>query len=251
MSGHNKWSTIKHKKAANDKARGKAFTKIIRELTISARLGGSSPEANPRLRTAILKAKDINMPKDTIERAIKKGAGELEGSNFEEFLYEGYGPGGVAILMEIMTDNKNRTASDVRSTMTKAGGNLGASGCVAYMFDKKGLLVFDANIISEEKAMEIGIDVGAEDISGDDKNIEVTTKVEDFENVLKAFDDAKVPHISAEITMIPNTYHDVSEDKIEKILNLIEKLEDLDDIQNVYTNLNIPDNFNFLSINNK
>ena len=244
MSGHNKWSTIKHKKAANDKKRGKIFTKVIRELTIAAKLGGGDPEGNPRLRSAVLKAREANMPKDTIERAIKKGSGDLDGVNYEEFLYEGYGPAGVAILMEIMTDNKNRTASDVRSTMTKAGGNLGANGCVAYMFDKKGLIEFDANVVSEDKAMEIGIDAGADDIYQDGNSIEVVTTPDNFENVLKAFEDAGIPHTSAEVTMLPNTYQDVPRDKIEKVLNLVDNLEDLDDIQNVYTNLNIPDDYN-------
>jgi YebC/PmpR family DNA-binding regulatory protein len=243
MSGHSKWSTIKHKKAANDKKRGKIFTKVIRELTISAKLGGGDPDSNPRLRTAILKAKEANMPKDTMDRAIKKGTGDLGDINYEEFTYEGYGPDGVAIFMEIMTDNKNRTASDVRSIMTKAGGNLGANGCVSFMFDKKGVIVFDASKITEEKALEIGIDAGAQDIIADNENIEVITDIENFEKVLKVFDDASIPHISAELTMLPNTYKDIPTDKIERVLDLIDKLEDLDDIQNVYTNLNLPDDF--------
>ena len=243
MSGHSKWSTIKHKKAATDKKRGKIFTKVIRELTISAKIGGGDPNANPRLRTAILKAKDANMPKDTMDRAIKKGTGDLGDVTYEEFTYEGYGPEGVAVFMEIMTDNKNRTAAEVRSVMTKAGGNLGANGCVSYMFDKRGLIVFDPAKLTEDKAMEIGIDAGAQDISADEENVEVITEVEDFENVLKAFDNAGIPHISAELTMLPNTYKDISNEKIEKVLNLIDKLEDLDDVQNVYTNLNIPDDY--------
>lgn len=244
MSGHSKWSTIKHKKAANDKKRGKIFTKILRELTIAAKLGGGDPDSNPRLRTAVLKAREANMPKDNIERAIKKGTGEQDNVNYEEFTYEGYGPDGVAIFMDIMTDNKNRTASDVRSIMTKSGGNLGANGCVAYMFDKKGVLIFDKKVIDEEKAMEVGIDAGADDISSDDDTVEITSAPEDFENVLKAFEDKGIAHISAEITMVPNTYQDLHTEKIDKILNLIDKLEDLDDVQNVYTNLNIPDDYN-------
>jgi len=243
MSGHSKWSTIKHKKAANDKKRGKIFTKIIRELTIAARLGGGDPESNARLRTAVLKAKDANMPKDTIERAIKKGSGGIDGTNYEEFTYEGYGLEGVAILLEIMTDNKNRAASDVRSTMTKAGGNLGANGCVSYMFDKKGIIIFDAKTLTEEKAMEIGIDAGADDITCDDKNVEIVTKVEYFDSVMKAFANAGYNYISAEITMIPNTMQDVSAEAVEKNLNLIDKLEDFDDVQNVYTNMNLPENY--------
>ncbi len=243
MSGHSKWSTIKHKKAANDKKRGKIFTKIIRELTIAARLGGGDPNGNPRLRTAVLKAKEANMPKDTIDRAIKKGTGDLGGVVYEEFMYEGYGPDGVAILMEIMTDNKNRTAADVRSVITKSGGNLGASGCVSYMFDKRGVIVFNSNVLNEDKAMEIGLEAGIEDIISDKDNIEVITTADNFEAVLKAFDKANIPHVSAEVSMVPNTYKDVSQEKIERVLDLIDKLEDLDDIQNVYTNMNLPDDY--------
>lgn len=243
MSGHSKWSTIKHKKAANDQKRGKIFTKIIRELTISARLGGSDPEGNARLRSAMFKAKEANMPKDTMERAIKKGSGELDGINYEEFSYEGYGPEGVAIYMEIMTDNKNRAASDVRATMTKAGGNLGSNGCVSYMFDKRGVIVFTTEKLTEEKAMEIGIDAGAEDISSDDKNIEIITAPEDFDKVLKVFNNAGFDQVSAEITMVPNTLQDVSQEGVDKVLSLIDKLEDLEDIQNVYTNMNIPEGY--------
>lgn len=244
MSGHSKWSTIKHKKAANDKKRGKIFTKIIRELTISAKLGGGDPFGNPRLRTAVLKAKEANMPKDTIERAIKKGTGGLEGVTYEEFSYEGYGPGGVAILMEIMTDNKNRTSADVKSIMTKSGGNLGTNGCVSYLFEKKGIILFNRTLLTEEKAMEIGIDAGVDDINADKENVTVITPVDKFETVLKAFNDANIPHLSAEVTMVPNTYHTVAKEQVEKVMNLVDRLEDLDDIQNVYTNLDIPEDYN-------
>lgn len=243
MSGHSKWATIKHKKAATDKKRGKIFTKIIRELTVASKLGGSDPDANPRLRVAILKAKEVNMPKDTMEKAIKKGAGELDDVNYEEFSYEGYAPGGVAIYMEIMTDNKNRSASDVRSTLTKAGGNLGANGCVSYIFDKKGVIVFDKKLLDEDKAMTIAIDAGADDIVVEEDTIEILTEYENFESVLTAFNNEKIEHISAEITMIPNTEQEVPTEKIEKVLNLIDRLEDLDDVQNVYTNLKIPDDY--------
>ncbi len=241
MSGHNKWSSIKHKKAATDKKRAQIFTKIIRELTIAARLGGGDPEGNPRLRQAVIKAKESNMPKDTMERAIQKGLGNVEGANYEEFNYEGYGPDGVAILMDIMTDNKNRTASDVRSIMTKHGGNLGANGCVSYMFEKKGVIVFDSGVISEDRAMEIGIDAGIEDIQVEGGNVIVMTLPANFEAVLKAFNDAKIEHITAELTMVPNTYQEVSNERAEKIMVLIEKLEELDDVQNVYSNLSIAD----------
>lgn len=243
MSGHSKWANIQHKKSAADAKRGKIFTKILREIVISVRLGGSDPTGNPRLRTAIIKAKEANMPKDTLERAIKKGAGELDGAIYEEFVYEGYGPDGVAIMMDIMTDNKNRTAGEVRSLMAKLGGNLGAPGSVSFLFNKKGIIVFDSKELSEEKAMEIGIDAGAEDIINAGETIEVLTTPEDFEVVLKAFDDKNIPHLSAEVTKIPTSYQDVPEDKIEKILNLIERLEDLDDVQAVYNNLNIPDTY--------
>jgi len=243
MSGHSKWSTIKHKKAANDQKRGKIFTKIIRELTISARLGGSDPEGNARLRSAVLKAKEANMPKDTMERAIKKGSGEADGVNYEEFAYEGYGPEGVAIFMEIMTDNKNRAASDVRATMTRSGGNLGSNGCVSYMFDKRGVILFSTEKLNEDKAMEIGIDAGADDITADEKNIEVITAPENFDKVLKAFNNAGFNQVSAEITMVPNTLQDVSQEGVDKVLSLIDKLEDLDDIQNVFTNMNIPEGY--------
>ncbi|MCG8569853.1 MAG: YebC/PmpR family DNA-binding transcriptional regulator [Spirochaetes bacterium] len=243
MAGHSKWANIQHKKGANDKKRAKIFSKIIRELTVASKMGGSDPDANPRLRSAVIKAKEANMPKDTMERAIKKGAGEVDNVNYEEFTYEGYAPEGVAVYMEIMTDNKNRTASDVRSTMTKAGGNLGANGCVSYLFEKKGIIIFEEKNMSEEKAMEIGVEAGAEDINLEDNHVEVITSVDEFENVLKAFDQTGAERVSAEITMIPTTYQEVETDKVEKILNLIEKLEDLDDIQAVYTNLKIPDDY--------
>ncbi|HRU44457.1 MAG TPA: YebC/PmpR family DNA-binding transcriptional regulator [Spirochaetota bacterium] len=243
MSGHSKWANIQHKKSANDAKRGKIFTKIIRELSIAAKTGGGDPENNPRLRAAVIKAREANMPKDTMERAIKKGAGELDNVVYEEFYYEGYAPDGVAILMEIMTDNKNRTAGEVRSTMTKNGGNLGASGCVSYMFHKKGLITFETSQISEEKAMEIAIDAGAEDIVSEEGYIYVYTTPENFEDVLNAFNDKDIAHDSAEISMIPDSYQEVPADRVEKVLNLIEKLEDLDDVQNVYNNMKIPDDY--------
>ena len=215
----------------------------MREIVISVRLGGSDPNGNPRLRSAIIKAKESNMPKDTLERAIKKGAGEIEGVTYEEFTYEGYGPDGVAILMDIMTDNKNRTAGEVRSLMTKLGGNLGAPGSVSFMFSKKGIIVFDVKDLNEDKAMEIGIDAGAEDIISEGETIEVITTPDNFENVLKAFDDLSIPHMQAEVTMIPSSYQDVALDKIEKVISLIERLEDIDDVQAVYHNLNIPEGY--------
>ncbi len=243
MAGHSKWANIKHKKAASDAKRGKIFTKIIRELTIAARSGSTDPNSNSRLRSAILKAKESNMPKDTMERAIKKGAGEIGSTAFEEFIYEGYGPGGVAIYMEILTDNKNRTAGDVRSLLAKMGGNLGANGCVDYMFDKKGTIIFDKKDLTEEKAMDLGIEAGAEDIIIEDKEIEIVTNPEDFETVLEVFESRNIKHQSAEVTMIPNIFQEVQTEMIEKVLQLIDKLEDNDDIQNVYTNLKLPDDY--------
>ncbi len=243
MSGHSKWANIQHKKSANDARRGKIFTKIIREIVVATKTGGSDPNGNARLKTAILKGKESNMPKDTIERAIKKGAGDSDGTNYEEFAYEGYGPDGVAVLLDIMTDNKNRTASDVRSIFTKMGGAMGVNGSVSYMFKTKGVIVFDPAVLTEEQAMEIGLDAGADDIIAEDDAIEVLTTLENFQNVLKAFDDKNIAHISAEVTKIPDSYQEVSEDKLEKVLNLIEKLEDLDDVQAVYTNLKLPENY--------
>lgn len=243
MSGHSKWANIQHKKGANDKKRAKIFTKILRELTVAAKIGGGDPEGNPRLRTIILKAREANMPKDTIERAIKKATGEVDGSNYEEFSYEGYGPDGVAILMDIMTDNRNRTSSDVKSILSKNGGNLGANGCVSYMFNKKGVIMFDGSVITEERAMEIGIDAGADDIEQDEGNVCVYTSPDSFEAVLKAFDEASIPRLSAEVTMVPDTMQEVPADKVEKVLALIERLEDLDDVQAVYCNVKIPDDY--------
>ena len=244
MSGHSKWANIQHKKSANDAKRGKIFTKIIREIVVAAKTGGADPNGNARLKTAILKAKEANMPKDTIERAIKKGAGDSDGTNYEEFTYEGYGPDGVAILLDIMTDNKNRTASDVRSIFTKMGGALGVNGSVSYMFNTKGIITFDKSVLTEEQAMEIGLEAGADDIIDEQDAIEVVTTIENFQNVLKAFDDNNISHISAEITKIPDSYQEVGEERLEKVLNLIEKLEDLDDVQTVYTNLKLPENYN-------
>lgn len=243
MSGHSKWANIQHKKGANDKKRASIFTKIIRELSVAAKTGGSNPEGNPRLRTAILKAREANMPKDTMEKAIKKGSGEIGGANYDEFTYEGYAPEGVAILMEIMTDNKNRTSSDVKSTLAKAGGNLGANGCVSYIFHKKGVFVFDKAVVNEERAMEIGVEAGIEDIVTEDDNVVVYTEPDCFENVLRVFDEKNIPHISAEITMVPDSYQEVPADKVDKIISLIDRLEEFDDIQAVYTNLKIPDDY--------
>ena len=241
MSGHSKWSTIKHKKAATDAKRGQVFTKYIREITLAARLGGADADANPRLRSAVAAARGVNMPKDNIERAISRGAGGLDGANIEEIRYEGYGTGGVAILVDCMTDNRNRTVSDVRSTLSKAGGNLGESGCVAWMFQQKGLFVFDQADADEEQLMEIALEAGADDIedNAEDKTIEVACTPEVFPSVQAAFEEADMKPQMAEVSWIPDNTVPVEGDAAEKMMRLMERLEDLDDVQHVYANFDI------------
>lgn len=238
MSGHNKWSTIKHKKGAADAKRGKVFTKLIKEISVAAKLGGGDPAANPRLRTAIDKAKAENMPKDNIERAIKKGAGGLEGVNYEEIVYEGYGPGGTAVLVEVMTDNRNRSVSEVRSAFTKMNGNMGEAGCVAWMFSKKGLLILDKGI-DFEQLFEAAIEAGAEDVSEEDEQFEVTTDPSSFIEVREALEAKGFTFVSAEVTMIPQTLVPLEGKQAESMLKLMDRLEDLDDVQNVYANFDI------------
>ncbi|MBI9107065.1 MAG: YebC/PmpR family DNA-binding transcriptional regulator [Spirochaetales bacterium] len=243
MSGHSKWASIKHKKGAIDAKRGKIFTKIIKEITVAARMGGGDVEANPRLRTIVLKAKDANMPKDNIERAIKKGTGDLDGVSYTEGMYEGYGSGGVAILVETLTDNKNRTAADVRSIFAKAGGNLGETGCVSYMFARKGIITFSAETCDEDKIFNAALEAGAEDVSNDDGTIEVITEPDDFESVLNALEAAGFTREMAEISMIADQRLTLDDEKTRKVLRLIDKLEDNDDVQNVYSNMDVPDDF--------
>lgn len=243
MSGHSKWHTIKHKKGAADAKRGKIFTKIIKEITVAARMGGGDIDANPRLRTIVLKARDANMPKDNIERAIKKGTGDLEGVSYTEGMYEGYGAGGVAILVETLTDNKNRTAADVRSIFSKSGGNLGESGCVSYMFNRKGVVTFSAETCSEEDVFNAALEAGAEDVSADDDVIEVFTAPEDFEAVRDAMEEAGFKREMAEISMIADQKIELDDEKTRKVLRLIDRLEDNDDVQNVYSNMDIPEDF--------
>jgi YebC/PmpR family DNA-binding regulatory protein len=238
MSGHNKWSTIKHKKGAADAKRGKIFTKLIKEISIAAKIGGSDPGGNPRLRTAVDKAKAENMPKDNIERAIKKGAGEMEGINYEETTYEGYGPGGVAVLVEVMTDNRNRTVSDVRSIFSKCNGNMGESGCVSWMFDKKGLIVFSKET-EFEKLFEEALEAGAEDVAEEEDQIEVTTDPANFIEVRESLEKAGFKYESAEVTMIPQTMVKLEGKQAESMLKLMDRLEDNDDVQNVYANFDI------------
>ena len=241
MSGHSKWSSIKHKKGAADAKRGKIFTKLIREISVAARFGGGDPDGNPRLRTAIAAAKAENMPKDNIERAIKKGTGELEGTHYEESVCEGYGPNGVAILVEIMTDNKNRTMAEVRHAFTKYNGNIGTTGCVAWMFDKKGLIACDKGTVDEEKLMDVALEAGAEDISDEGSTLEVITDPKDLESVKEALDKNGLSYIFAKITMIPQNTVKLNEKEAEQTLKLVELLEDSDDVQNVHSNFDIPD----------
>jgi YebC/PmpR family DNA-binding regulatory protein len=241
MSGHSKWSSIKHKKAATDAKRGKIFTKLIKEITVAARMGGGDPDANPRLRSAILAAKSENMPKDNIERAVKKGTGELEGVSYEESIYEGYGPGGAAVLVESLTDNKNRTVADVRRIFGKNGGSLGENGCVAWMFEKKGYIVVESKAVDEDVLMETALDAGADDIREDDGNFEVITVPEDFNAVKAAIHAASIPYVVAEITMLPQSTTNLAGKEAEQMVRLMDMLEDCDDVQKVYTNADIPE----------
>ena len=242
MSGHSKWSTIKHKKARTDAKRGKVFSKLVKEIMVAAKMGGSDINGNPRLRVAVDKAKGENLPSDNIDRAIKKGAGELQGVTYEEGVYEGYGPGGVAILVTYMTDNKNRTASEVRHSFTKHGGNLGQSGSVAWMFEQKGFLTFDMDNFNEETLMEAAIEAGAEDFlaNKDDGLFEVYTDPVEFHSVKSVFDVAGLAYEGADISMIPKTSVKVDGKQARRVLVLLEELEDLDDVQSVDANFDIP-----------
>jgi len=242
MSGHSKWSTIKRKKGAVDAKRGKIFTKLIKEITLAARLGGGDPEGNPRLRAAILEAKNENMPKDNIERAIKKGVGAAEGGvNYEELTYEGYGPGGVAVLVEVMTDNKQRTVAEIRHIFSKSGGNLGENGCVAWIFEKKGMILIDAQTVEEDVLMETALEVGAEDVQHDGDEFIVITSIAEFETIKNALVEEKISFLRAKITMIPQNEVKLDVGKAEQMLKMMEKLEDNDDVQNVYANFSIDD----------
>lgn len=240
MAGHSKWANIKHRKAAQDAKKGKIFTKIAKELTVAAKIGQSGdPEFNPRLRLALDKAKAANMPKENVERAIKKGLGEGDGANYEDVTYEGYGPGGVAILVQALTDNKNRTVAEVRSTFTKRGGSMGEAGCVAWMFDKKGVINIPKGAVDEDTLMMIAIDAGAEDVVSEDDGFEVITDPANYETVKKAIEANNIKIEYAEITMRPKNTIELSGEEAEKTMALLEALEDLDDVQEVYSNFDM------------
>ncbi len=241
MSGHSKWSSIKHKKKIVDAKRGKLFTKLIREIIVAARLGGGDPDKNPRLRAAIAAAKAANMPKENIERGIKRGTGEIEGVNYEEVSYEGYGPGGVAVLIECLTDNKNRTVAELKHIFERHGGSLGEPGCVSWIFEKKGIIAIEVDKVDEDRLLEIVLEAGAEDVRNTGTQYEVITEPSDFENVKKAIEEAKIPYTLAEITMIPKTTVKLEGKQAEQMLNLMQTLEDMDDVSHVYANFDISD----------
>jgi YebC/PmpR family DNA-binding regulatory protein len=242
MSGHSKWSTIKRKKGAEDAKRGKVFGKLVKEIAVAARIGGGDPDGNPRLRAAIAAAKQENMPKDNIQRAIAKGAGESGGSNLEEVMYEGYGPEGVAIMVDSLTDNKNRTVSDLRHLFTKYGGSMGEPGCVAWMFDKKGVIVFDQAAVKEDELLEAALESGAEDLQSSESQIEVLTDPTDFVEVKEALESRGFEPILAELQLRPKTTVAITEEsRAQTILKLVESIEDHDDVNNVFANFDIPD----------
>jgi YebC/PmpR family DNA-binding regulatory protein len=242
MSGHSKWSTIKHKKGAADAKRGKIFTRIIKEMTVAARLGGGDVDGNPRLRSAIVEAKANNMPKDNIDRAIKKGTGELEGAAYEELTYEGYGPGGVAVIVETMTDNTNRTTPEIRHMFEKAGGNMGTPGSVRFQFEKKGYFAIEKSEANEDKLMEIALEAGADDLQTDDADVfEIYTRPDSFEAVREALEKSKIPTVEAKLGMIPANYVKLDEAKSKAMMRLLETLDDHEDVQNVYSNFDVPE----------
>lgn len=243
MSGHSKWATIKHAKGLADAKRGKLFTKFIKEISIAARMGGGDPNSNPRLRTAIIKARASNMPKDNIDRAIKKGTGELGAAVFEELVYEGYAAGGVAVMVEVLTDNKNRAAADVRNIFNKNGGNLGVSGSVSRMFQRKGTIEYDAEKVSEDQIMEIALEAGADDIVNEGGVITVTTSADSFAAVADALTEKGFESLSGEVGMVPDAYSAVDADTAAKVAKLLNRLEDNDDVQNVYSNVEYPEDF--------
>jgi len=242
MAGHSKWHNIQHRKGAQDAKRGKIFTKIAKEITVAAKIGGGDPDANPRLRLALLKGRSVNMPKDNVERAIKKGTGELEGVNYEEKTYEGYGPGGIAVLVECLTDNVNRTVSEIRNAFTRAGGNLGTEGSVSYMFKKKGLIVYEKTSIEDyDKLFEISLENGAEDVREDGDVYEIICEQGAFNSLKESLDSMNTKEVTAQLTQIPDNYNELDPGKIPSLQKLIDVLEDNDDVQEVYHNAEFPD----------
>jgi YebC/PmpR family DNA-binding regulatory protein len=242
MSGHSKWANIKHRKAAADAKKGKLFSNLSKEIIIAAKQGGGNPETNPRLRAAIERAREANMPKENIERAIKRGTGEIPGITYEEVVYEGYGPGGVAIMIEVVTDNKNRTASEIRRIFTKHGGNLGEAGCVSWIFEEKGSIFIDKKSIKdEEQLLNDALDAGAEDVRIDPDSVEIVTSPQDFSHVKNTLLEKGYEIINAEITKIPKNVVPIQGEDAEKLLKLMEELEDHDDVQKTYANFDIPD----------
>jgi YebC/PmpR family DNA-binding regulatory protein len=241
MSGHSKWSTIKHKKGAADAKRGKIFTRILKEMTVAARMGGGDVAGNARLRAAVAEAKASNMPKDNIERAIKRGTGEIEGLTYEELTYEGYGPGGVAVIVETLTDNTNRTTPEIRHIFEKQGGNLGTPGSVKFQFDKKGYFAVEKSVVGEDKLMEIALEAGADDLQAEDAEVfEIYTTPENFESVRQALEKAGITTVEAKLGMIPQNYISLDESKSKSVMKLLENLDDHDDVQNVWSNFDIP-----------
>ncbi len=243
MSGHSKWAQVKHKKAVVDAKKGKMFSKIVKEISVAARIGGGEPDGNPRLRTAIEKAREVNMPQENIKRAIMKGTGELPGMTYEESVYEGYGPGGTAILLEVLTDNRNRTVSEIRHIMTKHGGNLGEAGCVGWMFEKKGYILVEKTKIDEDSLMSIALEAGAEDMKNDPRedSFEIITSSEDLNRIKTSLEASGIPLSLAEITMLPKSYVSLDAKAADQMIRLLEALEDHEDVQDVYTNSDIPD----------
>ncbi|MDD5015956.1 MAG: YebC/PmpR family DNA-binding transcriptional regulator [Atribacterota bacterium] len=241
MSGHSKWSTIKRKKGKADAQRGQIFTKIIRVITVAARSGGGDPETNVKLKAAIQLAKENNMPNENIEKAIKRGSGEADGVSYEEVTYEGYGPGGVAVLIEALTDNKNRTTPEVRKIFSKNAGNLGENGCVAWMFDKRGYFIFEKTKVNEDIIVDLALEAEAEDVKSDNENVEVVTPPEDYKKFSNLIKEKNIDCLLSEVTLIPKTTVDLEGKKARQMLNLMEQLEEQDDIQRVYANFNIAD----------
>ena len=241
MSGHSKWSSIKHRKAAVDAKRGKLFSKLIKEITVAARIAGADTQINPRLRSAVLAAKSKNVPNDTIDKAILRGTGELDGVDYEEIVYEGYGPGGVAIMIDVLTDNRNRAIADIRHTLSKHGGNMGEPGCVSWLFDKRGWMIIEKGSIDEDELFMVALDSGAEDMTAQDDNLEIITSPEDFEEVRKAVEESGATIIEAELTMLPQSTVKSEGKEAERMLRLMEALEDSDDVQKVYANFDIAD----------